>query len=211
MNHMVAHIVDDDPAVRDALCWLLKSRNVISHPWSGADDFLEHHKQDMGGCIVLDIRMPGTSGIELFDRLRSQGSLLPVIFLTGHGDVPMAVRAIKEGAFDFLEKPFDDNALVDRVQAAFRLYSKYISDKSRISIASTHLNKLTEREKQVMDRILLGKLNKVIADDLGIAMRTVEVHRSRIFEKMNVKSAVELARLLPDYSPSAALSSIEVK
>ena len=203
MNELLVHIVDDDPAVRDSLYWLLKSRKVASALWSDGSDFLSNYSPEMSGCIILDIRMPGMSGIELFDRLRLKMCMLPVIFLTGHGDVPMAVRAIKEGAFDFLEKPFDDNALVDRVLAAFAHDTDRRIEQSKSSDTLSLLGKLTLREHEVMDRILLGQLNKVIADELGIAMRTVEVHRARIFEKMEVRSAVELARLLSDYSPSS--------
>lgn len=203
MNELLVHIVDDDPAVRDSLYWLLKSRKVASALWSDGSDFLSNYSPEMSGCIILDIRMPGMSGIELFDRLRLKMCMLPVIFLTGHGDVPMAVRAIKEGAFDFLEKPFDDNALVDRVLAAFAYDTDRRIEQSKSSDTLSLLGKLTLREHEVMDRILLGQLNKVIADELGIAMRTVEVHRARIFEKMEVRSAVELARLLSDYSPSS--------
>jgi two-component system response regulator DctR len=203
VNELLVHIVDDDPAVRDSLYWLLKSRKVASALWSDGSDFLSNYSPEMSGCIILDIRMPGMSGIELFDRLRLKMCMLPVIFLTGHGDVPMAVRAIKEGAFDFLEKPFDDNALVDRVLAAFAHDTDRRIEQSKSSDTLSLLGKLTLREHEVMDRILLGQLNKVIADELGIAMRTVEVHRARIFEKMEVRSAVELARLLSDYSPSS--------
>jgi two-component system response regulator DctR len=203
VNELLVHIVDDDPAVRDSLYWLLKSRKVASALWSDGSDFLSNYSPEMSGCIILDIRMPGMSGIELFDRLRLKMCMLPVIFLTGHGDVPMAVRAIKEGAFDFLEKPFDDNALVDRVLAAFAYDTDRRIEQSKSSDTLSLLGKLTLREHEVMDRILLGQLNKVIADELGIAMRTVEVHRARIFEKMEVRSAVELARLLSDYSPSS--------
>ena len=122
MMSAAAHIVDDDPAVRDALGWLLKSRNVSALPWDSAEAFLDIFSDDLTGCVVVDIRMPGMSGIELFDQLRQRKSRLPVIFLTGHGDVPMAVRAIKEGAYDFLEKPFDDNLLVrTRLSAPLRL------------------------------------------------------------------------------------------
>lgn len=210
MNELLVHIVDDDPAVRDSLYWLLKSRKVASALWSNGSDFLSNYSPEMSGCIILDIRMPGMSGIELFDRLRLKMCMLPVIFLTGHGDVPMAVRAIKEGAFDFLEKPFDDNALVDRVLAAFAHDTDRRIEQSKSSDTLSLLGKLTLREHEVMDRILLGQLNKVIADELGIAMRTVEVHRARIFEKMEVRSAVELARLLSDYSPSS-VTGISIK
>jgi len=190
------HIVDDDPAVRDALQWLLRSRGVQSQTWASATDFLAFANHDLCGCLLLDVRMPGMSGIELFDRLRDLHCRLPVIFLTGHGDVPMAVQALKDGAFDFIEKPYDDNALVDKVLAAIDQDTRRAVRENSILCLEQKLTTLTQREQEVMQRILAGKLNKVIADELGIAMRTVEVHRSRIFEKMKVRSAVELSQVL---------------
>lgn len=192
----IAHIIDDDPAVRDALQWLLRSRGVLSKCWSSGEDFLDKATTEFFGCCLLDVRMPGMSGIELFDRLRSTKCPIPVIFLTGHGDVPMAVKALKDGAFDFIEKPYDDNALVDKVLAAFAHDVRRSAKADSINQVRLRLAQLTQREKEVMQQILAGKLNKVIADDLGIAMRTVEVHRSHIFEKMQVRSAVELSQLL---------------
>ncbi|MBL8480312.1 MAG: response regulator transcription factor [Sterolibacteriaceae bacterium] len=196
MSSPVTHIVDDDPAVRDALQWLLKSRGVQSQTWASAEEFLSADSRELCGCLLLDVRMPGMSGIELFDRLRGIGCHLPVIFLTGHGDVPMAVQALKDGAFDFIEKPYDDNALVDKVLAAIGHDAKRCAHANAIRALRQKLEQLTQREQEVMQMILAGKLNKVIADDLGIAMRTVEVHRSHIFEKMQVRSAVELSQLL---------------
>ncbi len=196
MNNVTTHIVDDDPAVRDALQWLLKSRGVTSQAWDSAPVFLAAARPDFCGCLLLDVRMPGMSGIELFDRLRVAGCELPVIFLTGHGDVPMAVQALKDGAFDFIEKPYDDNALVDKVLAAIGHDVKRCAHANSVRLLRDKLDQLTQREHEVMQMILAGKLNKVIADELGIAMRTVEVHRSHIFEKMQVRSAVELSQLL---------------
>ncbi len=196
MTGPVAHVIDDDPAVRDALQWLLKSRGVDSRSWESANDFLSAVISERCGCLLLDVRMPGMSGIELFDRLRLSGCRLPVIFLTGHGDVPMAVQALKDGAFDFIEKPYDDNALVDKVLAALEHDEKRCAREDSNQSVRNRLHQLTQREQEVMQRILAGKLNKVIADELGIAMRTVEVHRSHIFEKMQVRSAVELSQIL---------------
>lgn len=196
MSAPTTHIVDDDPAVRDSLQWLLQSRGVSSQTWKSAGEFLAFASRDLSGCLLLDVRMPGMSGIELFDRLRSLHCCLPVIFLTGHGDVPMAVQALKDGAFDFIEKPYDDNALVDKVMAAIDQDTKRGARENSLLLLEQHLAQLTPREHEVMQRILGGKLNKVIADELGIAMRTVEVHRSRIFEKMKVRSAVELSQML---------------
>lgn len=196
MGSPATHIVDDDPAVRDALQWLLKSRSVQSQVWGSAEAFLASASCELCGCLLLDVRMPGMSGIELFDRLRAIDCRLPVIFLTGHGDVPMAVQALKDGAFDFVEKPYDDNALVDKVVGAMALDAKRSAREDSVNSVRNRLVQLTLREQEVMQQILAGKLNKVIADELGIAMRTVEVHRSHIFEKMGVRSAVELSQVL---------------
>jgi two-component system response regulator DctR len=196
MTKSTVFIVDDDPAVLDSLAWLLKSHAIASEIWCSGTRFMDEWHPERQGCLILDVRMPEMSGIELFDRLRAQGCALPVIFLTGHGDVPMAVQAIKDGAFDFLEKPVNESALLDRVSAAMRLNQERIERSALHETVSTNLAQLTGREREVMERVLAGKLNKVIADELGIAMRTVEVHRARIFEKMGVRSAVELSRLL---------------
>ncbi|HTY99489.1 MAG TPA: response regulator [Rhodocyclaceae bacterium] len=192
----IAHIVDDDEAIRDALTWLLRSREVESLSWPSAEAFLADYRPEMRGCIVLDIRMPAMSGPELFDRLTAMGCRMPTIFLTGHGDVPQAVQALKKGAFDFVEKPCNDNDLADRIVAALRLDAVRQPPLPVAAEVETRLQALTPREREVMDRILAGKYNKVIASELNISMRTVEVHRSRVFDKMGVKSAVELARLL---------------
>lgn len=196
MNEALAHIVDDDEAIRDALTWLLRTRNVAARTWDSAEAFLAGWQADFHGCIVLDIRMKEMSGLECFDALLERNNSMPVIFLTGHGDVPMAVSTLKKGAFDFLEKPFDDNALVDVVIRAMEADArKQASQESQATVAG-RLAQLTPREQEVMQLVLAGKFNKVIADELNISMRTVEVHRSRVFEKMGVRSAVELAQLL---------------
>jgi len=190
------HVVDDDEAIRDALAWLLKSRGLVARTWGSAEAFLDGYSEAMRGCILLDVRMDGMSGVELFERLLAAGCRLPIIFLTGHGDVPLAVTALKAGAFDFVEKPFNDNDLVDRVLAA--IAHDETGSRARESEAGVaeRLANLTARERQVMERILAGDFNKNIADALGIAVRTVEVHRARVFEKMGVRSAVELAQLV---------------
>jgi two-component system response regulator DctR len=190
------HIVDDDEAIRDALSWLLRSRGVKARAWGSAEGFLAEWSEAMRGCLVLDVRMDGMSGVELFEQLLAQGSRLPVIFLTGHGDVPLAVTALKKGAFDFVEKPFNDNDLVDRIVAAMRHDDSQRERLESEASVAARLAELTPRERQVMVRVLAGDYNKTIADALGIAVRTVEVHRARIFEKMGVRSAVELAQLL---------------
>lgn len=192
----IAYLIDDDAAIRDALAWLLRTRGIESLAWPSAEAFLADYRPEMSGCIVLDMRMVGMTGLELYERLLALGCAMPVIFLTGHGDVPLAVKAIKRGAFDFIEKPFNNNELADRVFEALKFEeSRRWQDAGRAEIEE-RLATLTEREHEVMAGILAGKLNKVIADDLQIAMRTVEVHRARIFEKMGVRSAVELAQRL---------------
>ena len=190
------HIVDDDEAIRDALGWLFQSRNVPVSGWPSAETFLEAWRPEMAGCLLLDIRMEGMSGLELFDRLLSKGCRMPVIFLTGHGDVPIAVSALKKGARDFVEKPFNDNELVDRVIDALAFDAEQREREAGQAGLAARLATLTQRERQVMELVVAGRLNKVIADELGISMRTVEVHRSHVFEKMRVKTAVELTRLL---------------
>lgn len=193
------HIIDDEEVIRDSLTWLARSRAIPSANYACGKDFLDAletitRANPQGQCVLLDVRMPDVGGIALFDLLAARGltQMFPVIFLTGHGDVPMAVDALKRGAFDFFEKPFNDNKLMDRVQEALAS-----SENASASIAAqTRLASLSAREREVLDLILDGKMNKVIADNLGISIRTVEVHRAHIFDKMNVKTAVELARLL---------------
>jgi two-component system response regulator DctR len=202
MSSGLAYLVDDDTAIRDALAWLLRSRGIQTLSWASAESFLADYKPEMTGCLVLDIRMIGMTGIELYDQLLARGCTMPAIFLTGHGDVPLAVKVLKRGAFDFIEKPFNDNELADRVIEALKLdESRRWRDADRVRVEE-QLATLTEREREVMSAILAGKLNKVIADELQIAMRTVEVHRARIFEKMGVRSAVELAQRLSTTHPS---------
>ncbi|HWS11560.1 MAG TPA: response regulator [Rhodocyclaceae bacterium] len=196
MSEPRAHIVDDDEAIRDALGWLFQSRGVATASWPSAEAFLSDYDDGMRGCVVLDVRMAEMSGLELFDRLLALGCAMPVIFLTGHGDVPLAVAAVKRGAFDFIEKPFNDNDLANRVIEALAIDAAALQARATQASLASRLATLTVREREVMELILGGKLNKVIADQLNIAIRTVEVHRARIFEKMGVRSAVELAGLL---------------
>lgn len=198
MNPACAHIIDDDEAIRDALQWLLKTRKMPCTTWSSAEDFLAAIAPDWSGCVVLDIRMEGMSGLECFDALRERGNELPVIFITGHGDVPMAVAALKKGAHDFIEKPFNDGDLIAVIQRAMEIDAERRRALSESVAVTERLTLLTTREREVMALILEGKYNKVIADELNISMRTVEAHRSRIFEKMGVRSAVELAQMLRD-------------
>ena len=192
-------VVDDDEAIRDALGWLFQSRGVTTRGFASGEDFLAEWNAGLAGCLLLDIRMGGMSGIELFDRLRDSGCRLPVLFLTGHGDVPMAVSALKKGARDFVEKPFNDNELVDRVLEALDWDAKRRRDEAGSASVAQRLAGLSPRERQVMEQVLAGRLNKIIADELGITMRTVEVHRANVFAKMGVKTAVELAQLLSSH------------
>lgn len=190
------HLVDDDEAIRDSLSWLLQSRSLQCQTYPSAESFLAAWTPDLCGCLLLDIRMREMSGLELFDRLLENGNRLPVIFLTGHGDVPMAVGTLKKGAFDFVEKPFDDNQLVNRVLEAVELDNVRRATAASSDSLNERLDRLTTRERQVMELILAGKFNKVVADELQISMRTVEVHRANLFEKMGVRTAVELSQLM---------------
>jgi two-component system response regulator DctR len=192
------HIVDDEAVMRDALSWLASTRAIPACSYDSATAFLQHvalGRFDAGGdCVLLDVRMPDMNGVAVFDQLAARGltQRMPMIFLTGHGDVPMAVDTLKRGAFDFFEKPFNDNQLMDRVQQGLA------GSRQAGAMAAVHarLATLSAREREVLDLILAGKMNKVVADQLGISMRTVEVHRAHIFDKMQVKTAVELAGLL---------------
>jgi len=195
-------IVDDDASVREALAWLLRSRRLESEHFASAEAFEQRLAEgplpEQPLCLLLDVRMPGTSGLVLFDRLAERGLLdaMPVIFLTGHADVPTAVDAVKRGAFDFCEKPFSDNALVDRIEQALGASLRALEvQRARKSLAG-RVAELTERERDVMRLVVEGLPNKLIADQLAISVRTVEVHRARVFDKMEVKSAVELANRL---------------
>ncbi|MBS1160325.1 MAG: regulatory protein, LuxR:Response regulator receiver [Proteobacteria bacterium] len=191
-----AHLVDDDEAIRDALGWLLKSLGIPYTTYASAESFLAAWNPGLAGCLVLDMRMSGMSGLDCFDRLRELKSTLPVIFLTGHGDVPLAVATLKKGAFDFFEKPFNDNDLASRIQEAMAHDARQRAANATADSLNARLSSLTTRERQIMELVLAGKFNKVIADELHISMRTVEVHRANLFDKMQVKTAVELANLM---------------
>jgi len=196
MSTPQVHLVDDDEAIRDALGWLLKSLGLPCTAYDSAETFLAAWRPELAGCLLLDMRMSGISGLDCFDRLREQNSTLPVIFLTGHGDVPLAVATLKKGAFDFFEKPFNDNDLVTRIREAMAHDAQQRAESATVNTLKARLSSLTSREKQIMELVLAGKFNKVIADELNISMRTVEVHRANLFDKMQVKTAVELANLL---------------
>jgi two-component system response regulator DctR len=211
----IVYLVDDEEVVRDALGWLLRSRRLLSEGFASGEAFeamlAAKSAQALAdwpsapSCLLLDVRMPGMSGLSLFERLAEFGVLaaLPVIFLTGHGDVPTAVSAVKRGAFDFVEKPFSDNALVDRIEQALQRSEEAIRARLGRESVRKRLADLTERERDVMRLVIDGRPNKLIADALDISVRTVEVHRARVFEKMDVRSAVELANLLREAGPDA--------
>ena len=202
VSNATVYIVDDDAGVREALAWLLRSRRLPSESFDSAEAFeamlQTRPPQRQPCCLLLDVRMPGMSGLALFDLLVARGSLhtMPVIFLTGHADVPTAVDAVKRGAFDFCEKPFSDNALVDRIEQALAQSGERLAELRERSSLQERFRELTDRERDVMDLVVAGLPNKLITDQLDISVRTVEVHRSRVFDKMHVKSAVELANLL---------------
>jgi two-component system response regulator DctR len=197
-HHKVC-IIEDDAGVRDALSWLLRTRRLLSECYPSAEAFLHDPCWQAPPrepcCLLLDVRMPGMSGLALFERLLTLpwAATMPVIFLSGHADVATAVDAVKRGAFDFCEKPFSDNALVDRVEQALQASATHVTRMASESAIALLLTQLTEREREVMQRVIAGLPNKLVADELDISVRTVEVHRARIFEKMGVKSAVELA------------------
>ena len=212
----MVYLVDDEEVLRDAMAWLLRSRRLLSEGFASAEAFeamLDVRLAQHGGrwptapsALLLDVRMPGMSGLALFDRLIERGllPLLPVVFLTGHGDVPTAVAAVKRGAFDFVEKPFAGNALVDRIEQALAASRSFLQTQHGQDARDRALAELTEREREVMRLVIEGKPNKLIADALGISVRTVEVHRARVFDKMGVKSAVELANLLRSQAAGGA-------
>jgi FixJ family two-component response regulator len=194
----IIYVVDDDEAVRDSLSWLLESNGYLVRCYASADRFLQAvvgPDRDVTACAILDVRMPGMSGLELQEQLLSLAIPMPISFITGHGDVSMAVTTMKKGAVDFIEKPFKENelqALVEKMLAVARLAYK---DASNQKTNQGLLNKLTGRERQVLERIVAGRLNKQIADDLTISIKTVEAHRANIMEKLNVSTVADLLRL----------------
>jgi FixJ family two-component response regulator len=196
-------VVDDDSGVRNAMRVLLKSVGLESVQFASAQEFLASYQPSQPGCLLLDIRMPGMSGLELQQQLNLRGAVIPVIFMTGHGDVPMAVEAMQHGAFDFLQKPFRDQDLLDRIQRAVVKdgeLRKSLGEHARIR---THLESLTPREREVLDLMTQGKQNKAIAQDLGVSPRTIEIHRARVMEKMSAQSVAELVRMMLDLGHAA--------
>jgi two-component system response regulator FixJ len=189
------YVVDDDDAMRRALDTLLSTVGYKTAVFSRPSEFLANFKADSAGCLVLDIRMPDMSGLELQQQLNRMGSMLPVIFITGHGDVPMAVQAMKEGAFEFIQKPFRDQDLLDRINHALKQDAENRNTVARRAEVLHRLESLTPRERQVMDLVVDGAANKVIAIDLDLSERTVEIHRHKVMEKMGARSVAHLVKL----------------
>ncbi|MBU0656121.1 MAG: response regulator [Gammaproteobacteria bacterium] len=188
-------IVDDDPAVRDSLRWLLESMHLKVATFGSAEEFIKFYTMHMIGCLVLDVRMPGMSGLQLQQYLSKQKHSLPIIFITGHGDIPMAVRAMQAGAMYFLEKPFEDQVLLDYVHEALVLDKEYQQSRIRLTMIQARISNLTEREREVMDLVIGNHSNKEIAARLGVSIKTVEFHRSHMMEKMHATSLIELVNM----------------
>lgn len=203
------YIVDDDEALRDSLVWLLESNNYRVAQFESAEAFLKAYRPEMAGCLVLDVRMPGMSGLELYERLRDRHATLPVVFITGHGDVPMAVSVLKKGAVDFIEKPFSDRDMLKLIDQCLATERENRDRLRQDAAVARRLDHLTGREMEVLELIIAGRLNKQIADDLGISIKTVEVHRARVMEKMEASSLAELVQsVMACESARGRLSSI---
>lgn len=191
-------VVDDDDAVRNSLRLLLKSVGLPTVAFASAREYLDSWHPAQPGCLVLDVRMPGMSGLELQEELNRRGAIIPVIFISGHGDIPMAVEAIQHGAFDFLQKPFRDQDLIDRVQRALAADQANRQSLAQRDLLRQRYESLTPREQEVMALVTKGKANKVMAGDLDISQRTVEIHRARVMEKMGAQSLAQLVRMVMD-------------
>jgi len=195
MSDALVYVIDDDPDTRNTVSWLLGTVGLKSKLCASAQQFLDGYQNGVPSCILLDVRMPGMSGLDLQARLLAEQNEVPVIVVTGHADVPMAVRALKLGAFDFIEKPFNHQVILDRVQKAIqkdRSRCEKLAESSRIK---ERIDQLTRREREVMERVIAGESNKAIAVTLGLSPKTVEVHRAHVMEKMKAKSLAELVRL----------------
>jgi two-component system, LuxR family, response regulator FixJ len=199
-------IVDDDEAVRSSLRLLIKSVGLIPTALGSAREFLEKYDPAQPGCLVLDVRMPEMSGLELQEQLNRQGAVIPVIFITGHGDVPMAVEALQAGAFDFLQKPFRDQDLIDRIQKALEKDRANRAVLNERSLIRERLESLTPREREVLEMVSSGKPNKIMAAELGVSQRTVEIHRGRVMEKMGASSLAQLVRMVLDLGEKSSSS-----
>jgi two-component system response regulator FixJ len=194
-SEAIVHVVDDDLAVRQSLSFLLASDGLPVRLHESASAFLDSMQTAPDGCIITDVRMPGIDGIEFLRRLKSRGFTLPVIVMTGHADVPLAVEAMKEGAIDFIEKPFDDDLFLAAVRAALKRQERDAHQDAQIAEVRTRVQGLSERESQVLEGLVAGKANKVIAYDLGISPRTVEIYRANVMTKMQASSLSELVRM----------------
>ena len=196
--HPTVYVVDDDAAMRDSLTWLIGSVGHRVETFGTADEFLQRisaFAQSPRGCLVADVRLPGMSGLDLQDELNSQGIDLPVLMITGHGDVPLAVRAIKAGALDFIEKPFSDQVLLGGIRQALRRQEQQHAGQASVGELKRRHDGLTPRERQVLDLVVQGRLNKQIASDLELSQKTIEVHRAHVMEKMGATSLAELVRM----------------
>jgi RNA polymerase sigma factor (sigma-70 family) len=189
-------LVDDDDAVRDSVSLLMRSAGLRTREFASAAEFLDQYGQEQLGCLLLDVRMPGMSGLDLQEELNKRNHTLPIVFISAHGDIPMAVEAIRRGAIDFIQKPFDDQELLDKVkQALDSSERRYEEESERLDIRQ-RVESLTAREREVMSQVVQGKANKVIASDLGVSQRTVEIHRARVMEKMQAASLAQLVRMV---------------
>lgn len=197
-------VVDDDAGVRNAMRALLKSVGLTSALFASAQEFLASYQPSQQGCLVLDIRMPGMSGLELQQQLNLRGAVIPVIFMSGHADIPMAVEAMQHGAFDFLQKPFRDQDLLDRIQRAMAKDTEVRKSLGEHERIKAHLADLTPREREVLDFMTQGLQNKSIAQKLDVSPRTIEIHRARVMEKMDAHSVAELVRMMMDLNHFAA-------
>lgn len=197
----MVYIVDDDDAMRDSLVWLVESHGFVVRAFASAEAFAAAYHEEMAGCVVLDVRMPGMSGLELHEWLAARQSVLPVVFVSGHGDVPMAVSALKKGAVDFIEKPFNDRDILRLIEQCMHLDHTHHNQRQQERLVARRLSGLTEREREVLELIVAGKLNKQIADVLNISIKTVEAHRGRIMDKMGVRSVAELVQAVLTQKP----------
>lgn len=199
----IVYVVDDDDAIRDSLRWLLEANDYKVELYDSGESFIAKYDPNAIAVLVLDVRMPGMSGLEVQEHLLARKADLPIIFITGHGDVPMAVRALKKGAVDFIEKPFQQAALKAQVEHMLNEARERRMKNERQSLNEALLAKLTPREQQVLERIVAGRLNKQIADDLGISIKTVEAHRASIMDKTNSGTVADLMRVVMDTSQPA--------
>jgi two-component system response regulator FixJ len=203
MTDIVVHIVDDEESVRSSLAFLLSTAGFAVRTHLSATAFLEHAPNVRNGCLITDLRMPDMSGVELLRRLREAGAMLPALVITGHGDVQMAVEAMKNGALDFIEKPFSDDVLIDSIRRAVELATTQVKNEAALEATRQRLSSLSERETQVLKGVVAGQANKTIAYELGISPRTVEVYRAGLMAKMQARSLPDLVRMVMDVNGTA--------